>query len=141
MDLTGSFITLPHPAHKLVLKTFLYGVVWNPFLGLTYSMKKGVDPYDKDVILYHRSTTFLRRGDMVIAKASFKGQVLIPVALRRKYNIQKGSRLSVEDGDGQIIFKVMPNDPVGAAHGFLKQVKGPSALKVLMEERRKESKR
>lgn len=78
---------------------------------------------------------------MVIAKASFKGQVLIPVALRRKYNIQKGSRLSVEDGDGQIIFKVMPNDPVGAAHGFLKQVKGPSALKVLMEERRKESKR
>lgn len=78
---------------------------------------------------------------MDIAKASFKGQVLIPVALRKKYNIHKGSRFSVIDGDGQIIFKPMPKDAIEAAHGFLKKSKGRSAMKVLVDERRKEAKK
>ena len=76
---------------------------------------------------------------MVIAKASFKGQVLIPVSLRKKYNIQKGSRLAVLDGNGSIIFKPMSKDPIEEGCGFLKKYKGPSALKVLLEERRKEA--
>ena len=76
---------------------------------------------------------------MVIAKASFKGQVLIPVSLRKKYNIQKGSRLAVLDGNGSIIFKPMLKDPVEEGCGFLKNVKGPSPLKYLLKEHRKEA--
>lgn len=76
---------------------------------------------------------------MDIAKASLKGQVLIPVSLRRKYNIQKGSRLAVLDGNGTIVLKPMLKDPIEQGCGMLKKAKGPSPLKYLLQEHRKEA--
>ena len=76
---------------------------------------------------------------MVIAKATIKGQVLIPIKLRRKYHIGKGSRLAVIDKDGEIVLKPLTNDPIAHGRGFLKG--GPSALKALMEDRKREAKR
>jgi len=78
---------------------------------------------------------------MVISTATLKGQVLIPVQLRRKYHIHKGSRLAVLDGDGQIILRPVPENPIDAGMGFLKKFKGKSALKVLLDERAAERKR
>lgn len=77
---------------------------------------------------------------MVISRATLKGQVLIPVSLRRKYHIHKGSRLAVLDGEGEIILRPVPQDPVATSKGFLKDFKGKSALKVLIEERTAERK-
>ena len=76
---------------------------------------------------------------MVIAKATIKGQVLIPIGLRRKYHIHKGSRLAIIDKDGEIVLKPLTDDPIAYGHGFLKG--GPSILKALIEERKKEARR
>ncbi len=73
---------------------------------------------------------------MVIATATLKGQVVIPAPLRHKYHIHKGSRLAILDGEGQIIIKPVPKDPIKAAFGFIKKVKGQkSPLEALMEDR------
>ena len=74
---------------------------------------------------------------MYIAQATLKGQVLIPVTLRRKYHIRKGSRLAVLDHNGEIVLKPMPEDPIARGHGFLKKQAG--ALKMLLSERKKEA--
>ena len=76
---------------------------------------------------------------MYITQATLKGQIVIPVDLRRKYHIQKGSRLGVIDHEGEILLKPLPKDPIRAARGFLKG--GESALKFLLKERRQERKR
>ena len=76
---------------------------------------------------------------MYISQATIKGQVLIPVALRKKYHIQKGSQLAVIDREGEIILKPLLTDPIRQGHGFMK--KGPSALKILLEVRKQETKK
>ncbi|MGD0072390.1 MAG: AbrB/MazE/SpoVT family DNA-binding domain-containing protein [Candidatus Bathyarchaeia archaeon] len=37
-----------------------------------------------------------------------KGQVTVPIELRRKYNIAEGMKMTVEDSPSGIIFKVIP---------------------------------
>jgi bifunctional DNA-binding transcriptional regulator/antitoxin component of YhaV-PrlF toxin-antitoxin module len=37
-----------------------------------------------------------------------KGQITVPVALRRKYRIEKGTRIKVEDSGSSIVLKVIP---------------------------------
>jgi AbrB family looped-hinge helix DNA binding protein len=48
-----------------------------------------------------------------------KGQVTLPIALRRKYGIREGMKLIVEDCGSGIIFKVVPRleDLVGIDSG------------------------
>ena len=74
---------------------------------------------------------------MVIARTTIKGQILIPVEIRRKYHISKGSCLAIIDRNGEIVLKPLEKDPIVHAHGSFK--KGPSALKILREERKKDS--
>ena len=76
---------------------------------------------------------------MVITKATIKGQILIPVELRKKYHIHKGSRLAIIDKDGEIVLKPLVDDPIKAGLGLLKG--GPSALKFLLAERKRDAKR
>ena len=71
---------------------------------------------------------------MHITQATIKGQVVIPVALRKKYHIQKGSRLAVIDRDGEIVLKPLVEDPIEYGHGLLKG--GKSALKELLRQRK-----
>ncbi len=67
--------------------------------------------------------------------ATVKGQIVIPAALRRKYDIKAGTRIQVYEQDGKIILQ--PITP-----GYIREVrgsyKGTGALKVLMEERDRE---
>lgn len=37
-----------------------------------------------------------------------KGQVTVPIELRRKYNIAEGMKMTVEDSPSGIIFKIIP---------------------------------
>ena len=76
----------------------------------------------------------------MISKATIKGQVVIPSELRKKYNIKKGSRVSIYEGEGNIIIiKPLPDDPIAASKGMLKGK--TSIMKALARDREKEAKR
>lgn len=76
----------------------------------------------------------------MIAKATIKGQVVIPVELRKKFNIKKGSRMSIYEGEGNIIIiKPLPEDPIEASKGMLKGK--TSILKALLKDREEEARR
>jgi len=71
----------------------------------------------------------------MIVTVSSKGQVVIPAEIRRKFNLQRGKRLAVFVEDEKIILKPV-EDLLRRGRGLLPQ-KG-KALKILLEERRKE---
>ena len=71
---------------------------------------------------------------MPIVKASSKGQIVIPAQLRRKYQIDRGSKINVLDGDGEIILRPVLQDAVQQARGMFRG--GVSSLQELMKERR-----
>ena len=74
---------------------------------------------------------------MYIVKATEKGQVVIPVDMRKKYRISGGTRLVVIDRDGEIVFKPLLKEPVKEARGMFKE--GKSALRTLLEDRKEEA--
>jgi len=48
-----------------------------------------------------------------------KGQVTVPIELRRKYKIEEGMKMTVEDSDAGIVLKVVPRlqDLIGVDAG------------------------
>jgi AbrB family looped-hinge helix DNA binding protein len=81
-----------------------------------------------------------RRYTMTISKTTIKGQVVIPAQLRKKFNIKKGTRVAVMEGEGRVILiKPLPDDPIEASRGMLK---GKTSLtKALLRDRQEEAKR
>ncbi|HTG01485.1 MAG TPA: AbrB/MazE/SpoVT family DNA-binding domain-containing protein [Nitrospirota bacterium] len=77
---------------------------------------------------------------MTISKATIKGQIIIPVELRKKFNIKKGTRIAIEEGGDRIILlRPLPDDPIAASRGMLK---GKTSLtRALLKDRREEAKR
>lgn len=71
---------------------------------------------------------------MSIVKASSKGQIVIPATLRQKYRIDKGTKINVVDGDGEIILRPVLQDAVQQARGMFRG--GVSSLQELTKERR-----
>jgi AbrB family looped-hinge helix DNA binding protein len=63
---------------------------------------------------------------------SSKGQVVIPSALRRKYDIKKGTKVDVTDRDGRIVLEPVNRRTIHRLRGLLK---GTGALEGLMAER------
>ena len=48
---------------------------------------------------------------MTISKAATKAQVIIPAHLRKKFNIKKGTRFAIMEGEGRmILIKLLPDD-------------------------------
>ena len=74
---------------------------------------------------------------MPIVRASTKGQIVIPARLRRKYRIEKGTRVNIIDGDGEIILRPVLQQAVVEAKGLFRG--GPSSLAELQRERLGES--
>lgn len=74
---------------------------------------------------------------MPTSTATIKGQVTIPVAVRKKLNINRGTRLKIEEKNGKIIMEPLPDDIIGAGRGMLK-TKG-KALKQLLADRKFEA--
>lgn len=67
-----------------------------------------------------------------------KGQIVIPAKLRRRLGIKKGTRLHVEERDGQILLRPLTRDYFQKMSGILR---GSGLLKALEESRAEELKR
>jgi len=67
-----------------------------------------------------------------------KGQIVIPAALRKKYGITGGTRIVVVDNGDEIVLRPITSQYLKKLRGSLK---GKGALKVLMDERRKDKAR
>jgi AbrB family looped-hinge helix DNA binding protein len=66
---------------------------------------------------------------------SEKGQICLPVALRRRYGLQKGDRLAVEEADGAIVLHPLPQHPLLTLRGRLKRSGGERLTDLLLQER------
>ena len=75
---------------------------------------------------------------MTIVTSTIKGQIVIPADIRRKYGIEKGTRLKVYEQKNKIIVKPLKRDPVQEGRGMLK-TKG-RILKALVKDRKREAK-
>ena len=74
----------------------------------------------------------------MMTKATVKGQVLIPAALRRKLGIRAGTRFDVQEDNGRIVLQPITREFIRSLRGMLK---GSRALEVLMEERKRDRER
>ena len=73
---------------------------------------------------------------MQLVKVLAKGQVVIPVSIRKKYSIQPGCEIQIFEY-GNLIYLVPPsNDPVKQAMGCLPAT--PSLSEELLKERKKD---
>jgi len=75
---------------------------------------------------------------LTIVTSTIKGQIVIPADIRRKYGIEKGTRLKVYEQKNMIIVKPLKRDPVQEGRGMLK-TKG-RILKALVKDRKREAK-
>jgi AbrB family looped-hinge helix DNA binding protein len=66
---------------------------------------------------------------------SEKGQICLPIALRRRYGLQKGDRLGIEEIDGGIILYPLPQHPLLALRGKLKDSGEAKLTDLLLMER------
>ena len=62
------------------------------------------------------------------------GQVVIPAELRKKYQLKPGAPVAVEEQAGQIVIVPLPEDPIAALYGVLKDA-GPLTDDLLAERR------
>ena len=67
---------------------------------------------------------------------SVKGQVVIPAPLRRRLGIKRGTVVSFLEENGHIVVQPVTREFLRRLRGSLKD--GPSPLKHLIEERRRE---
>ena len=67
--------------------------------------------------------------------ATTKGQVLIPVKLRRKFGIKAGTKIHVYEENGRIVLQPVTREQIQRVRGMFK---GAGALQVLMAERKRE---
>ncbi len=67
-----------------------------------------------------------------------KGQIVIPAALRKKYGITEATRIVITDTGNEIVLRPITAQYLRNLRGSLK---GSGALKMLMEERKKDKAR
>ena len=67
--------------------------------------------------------------------ATTKGQIVIPVALRRKYGITEGTKIVIVDNGNDIVLRPMTRERITRLRGSLKE-KG--TLQMLLDERRED---
>ncbi len=70
------------------------------------------------------------------ATVTSKGQLVIPVRLRRRLGIRKGTRVSFREENGKLILQPITAQFIRSLRGSLKD--GPSALDFLMQERKRD---
>jgi len=71
------------------------------------------------------------------SRISPKGQIVIPARLRKKYRLEPGAPVAVEEKQGRIVITPLPKDPVAALYGCLKDA-GRLTQDLLAERRREE---
>jgi AbrB family looped-hinge helix DNA binding protein len=72
---------------------------------------------------------------------SEKGQIVIPNVLRKRYGLQKGDKLSVEEVDGAIVLRPLATHPILSLRGKYKNVGQEKLTDTLLSERKLERER
>jgi AbrB family looped-hinge helix DNA binding protein len=72
-----------------------------------------------------------------VSTVTTKGQLVIPAKLRRKYAIRKGTQVAFVEEKNRLVLQPLTPEFIRSLRGSLKG--RPSALKVLRQERRRES--
>ena len=70
------------------------------------------------------------------AYATVKGQIVIPASLRRKFGINSGTKIRIFEENDRIVLQPITPEYIRKLRG---KFKGASALKVLQEERERDS--
>ena len=65
-----------------------------------------------------------------------KGQLVIPARMRRRLGIHRGTLLALQEDRGRLVVQPVTADFIHSLRGKFKG--GPSGVKILLEERRKE---
>jgi AbrB family looped-hinge helix DNA binding protein len=76
---------------------------------------------------------------MPVVKTSSKGQVVIPVNIRKKLGIKPGQKVNLTLVGDKAVITALPEDPIKALRGLLKGK--PSMAKALLADRKKELER
>lgn len=76
---------------------------------------------------------------MAVVKTSSKGQIVIPLEIRKKLGIKPGQKVNLTLVDDKAIITPLPEDPIKALRGILKGK--PSLTKALLSERKKDRER
>ncbi len=74
------------------------------------------------------------------ATVSSKGQLVIPAEIRKRLRIKGGTRVAIDERDGQITLTPNPYEALLALRGCLNHVK-EDVEALMMEERRKDRER
>lgn len=75
---------------------------------------------------------------MLRVTISEKGQIVIPVALRKRYGLSPGDKLAVEDKDCEIVLRPLPRHPLLNLRGKYKAAGNDSLTAELLCQRRAE---
>jgi AbrB family looped-hinge helix DNA binding protein len=87
-------------------------------------------------VKFNRSTEV---KPMPVVKTSSKGQIVIPVEIRKKLGIRPGQKVNLSLVGDKAVITPLPEDPIKALRGALKG--RPSMTKALLAERKKEMER
>lgn len=71
-----------------------------------------------------------------VSTVTTKGQLVIPAKLRRKYSIRKGTQVAFVEEENRLVLQPLTPDFVRSLRGSLKG--DPSALRILLDERKRE---
>ncbi len=71
-----------------------------------------------------------------VSTVTTKGQLVIPSKLRRKFGIRKGTQVAFLEEDQRLVLQPLTPEFIRSLRGSLKGE--PSALKALLEHRKKE---
>jgi AbrB family looped-hinge helix DNA binding protein len=57
---------------------------------------------------------------MAVVNVSYKGQIVIPAELRKKFGIEPNGKVEVTELNNGIVILPIPKDPIKQGRGFLK---------------------
>jgi AbrB family looped-hinge helix DNA binding protein len=76
--------------------------------------------------------------DMMSVRVTSNGRIVIPVSLRRKHGIDRGTKIVFFDNGDDIVLRPITHQRITSLRGTLK---GKGALDILLEERQKDKMR
>jgi len=71
-----------------------------------------------------------------VSTVTTKGQLVIPAKLRRKYAIREGTQVAFLEEENRLVLQPLTAEFVRSLRGSLRT--GPSALKILLDDRKRE---
>jgi AbrB family looped-hinge helix DNA binding protein len=71
-----------------------------------------------------------------VSTVTTKGQLVIPAKLRRKYAIREGTQVAFLEEENRLVLQPLTPEFIHSLRGSLKGE--PSALKILLEERKRD---